>query len=80
MKLIKSETINLCDNGACANKADYMVIREDTTLENSLNLCTGCMKTLQELFLKECSPRYVRNLIHKAEKNRVKENDNEKRA
>ena len=72
MKLVKAKNNNLCDNGACSNRAEYMVLREDTELSNSLNLCSDCIKALRDMFYSEIAPKAVTNLIHKAEKRKLK--------
>ncbi len=72
MKIVKSTAQTLCDNGACPNKAEYLIIREDTLLANSLNFCSACVKELGSLFTNIFSPRPVGNLIKKAQqKNRA---------
>lgn len=35
-----------CDNGFCANLADYEAVREDTPLNRRLHLCKHCLTAI----------------------------------
>ena len=72
MKIVKTIAQNLCDNGACPNRAEYLIAREDTLLANSLSLCSACSKELYSLFGGILAPKAVSNLIKKAQmKNKI---------
>lgn len=68
MKIVKITTQTVCDNGACTNGAEYRIVRADTLLTNSLNLCPFCTKELHTLFGTVLAPKAVENLIKKAQK------------
>jgi hypothetical protein len=67
MKLVKTGSPTGCDNGACAERAEYLVQREDTALADSLFLCPSCVKELYSLFGGILAPKAAGNLIKKAQ-------------
>ncbi len=46
MKIQKLKPLTRCDNGCCVRNAEYVILRDDTPLAESLRLCEDCLKQI----------------------------------
>lgn len=46
MKIQKLKPLTRCDNGCCVSNAEYVILRDDTPLAESLRLCEDCLKQI----------------------------------
>lgn len=46
MKIQKLKPVTRCDNGCCGKNAEYVILRDDTPLAESLRLCEDCIKQI----------------------------------
>lgn len=46
MKIQKLQPLTRCDNGCCTKSAEYVILRDDTPLAESLRLCEDCLKQI----------------------------------
>lgn len=57
-----------CDNGACVNKAGYIIDRDDTVTGNQLKFCESCLKELYFAIGKTLTPKSPKNVFERKEK------------